>query len=123
MKKLIGILVILTFAITACEKKWDKVEPQTAEDTIKTIEDLNVEDGFDWKTTQDIMVEVEGSADKVLQLKSLQGDTYLKAMMNADNKYSTKLTLPSYTKEVTLAFNGKIETVPIVNNKISFTFN
>lgn len=123
MKKLILIIAVLSFGLTACQKDFDPIEELiTEEERQLSMDDLKVGDDFDWKTTRNVVIEVVGSEKDVLQVKSLQGDTYLKAMMNDDN-FSSKLTLPAYADEVVLIHNGLSKTVAIVDNKISFNFN
>ena len=121
MKKLVLILAILAFGLTACQKDFDPIE-SPEEENQATMDDLKVGENFDWKTTKNVAIEVQGTKKNVIQVKSLQGDTYIKAMMN-ENKFSSRLTIPSYTDEVVLTYNGLTRNVPIVDNKISFNFN
>ncbi len=122
MKKLFLILAVLSFGLTACQKDFDPIEDPATDDSQLTMDDLKVSGNFDWKTTKDIQLEVVGSGKEVLQIKSLQGDTYLKAMVN-DGKFVSGLTIPSYTDEIVLSYNGITKSVPIVNNKINVNFN
>ena len=122
MKKIILILVIITFAVTACKKNFETIDINEQNNS-KTMSDLNINPNFNWKTVKDVNVDICCAANDVVYIKSIEGDVYHKAFLSSKENYFTKITLPCYTSEVILAQGGTSTTIPIKENKITYTFN
>ncbi len=122
MKKIILILVIITFAFTACKKSFETIDINEQSNS-KTMSDLNINPDFNWKTVKDVNVDICCAANDVVYIKSIEGDVYHKAFLSSKENYFTKITLPTYVSVVILAQGGTNTTIPITGNKISYTFN
>jgi len=122
MKKIMLILIIITFAVTACKKKFETIDINEQNNS-KTMSDLNINPDFNWKTIKDINVDICCAANDVVYIKSIEGDVYHKAFLSSKENYNTKITIPTYATEVILAQGGTSTTIPITGNKISYTFN
>jgi len=120
MKKMILIFAVLTVVFSSCRK--DLTEQEELAST-KTMVDLTIDDNFNWKTTKDIQVKLSGTETALVLVKSTEGATYHKGLLTADVDYSTKITLPTYVKEVEIAYDEQVYKLTIDNNKIEYTFN
>ncbi len=122
MKKIIFIIAISLIGFTACQKEFEPIEPEENINSTKTITEANIDDNFNWKTSKEVSVTLEGQLTDVIKIKSSKGKNYLKAMLFSDSPYNTKITVPTYEEEVTLVYAGSTVTVPIVNKQINYNF-
>jgi len=122
MKKLILVFAVLTLMFSACRKEFKEIETEP-EVASKTMDDLNIGDNFDWKTTKDVSVLLNGTNRGAVIINSTQGFTYHKGILFSGKEYSTKITIPTYVKKVELVYDGEKYEVPIENNKVEYTFN
>lgn len=116
MKKLtIVFLMFFSIFLLSCNKNY--IEPT---DNNK-IENLNVSDNFDWKTTKDYYFTINTNNDGLLVIQSINGINYLKLFVdNGENNF--KLTLPSYENKIYIMLNGiKIEK-ELLTNQIKQNF-
>lgn len=120
MKKMILIFAVLTVVFSSCRKDFTEQEEQAR---TKTMVDLTIADDFNWKTTKDIEVKLSGTETTLVLINSTEGTTYHKGMLTADVDYNTKITIPTYVKEVELAYDEQVYKLTIENNKIEYTFN
>lgn len=125
MKKLIYILVSAALLVStiSCQKP-DILEKELSDqiEVTKTMDDLVVGSEFDWKTTKDIQVKLDVGANGTVYINSPEGDTFQKAFIRKNDEYLSKITVPTYVDEIQLVYAGRTEVVPIVNNKLEFTF-
>lgn len=121
MKKLILVFAVLAIVFTACRKEFKEKETEP-EVVSKTMDDLSVGDNFDWKTTKDVSVLLNGSTRSAVFVNSIQGFTYHKGILFSGKEYSTKITVPAYVKKVELVYDGEKYEVLIENNKVEYTF-
>ncbi len=122
--KLLTIVLSTALLFGACQKP-DIIneDVETPETVISEMNDLQVDKDFNWKTTKDIQVTVEGNMAGAVFIKGADGNVYQKAMLAAGTSYSTKITVPSYMDEVILASNGQSKAVTIENSSVQYTFN
>lgn len=123
MKRLryfLGLLIIITLALVAC-MKWS--DPEENNNGTKFMEDLVVSQNFDWKTTMDIEVKLNGSTKSVVYINSTEESTYHKGLLFSGVEYTTKITVPTYVNNVVLVYDGQNYEVTIDNNKIEYNFN
>lgn len=120
MKRLLLAIAVLTIAFSSCRKEFDVKEPEVV--TTKTMDDLNIDDSFEWKTTKDVSITLNGATRSAVFINSTQGDNYHKGILFSDAEYTTKITVPAYVDKVKLVYDGGQYEVPIVNNKIEFNF-
>ncbi|MCF8234053.1 MAG: hypothetical protein K9G67_01395 [Bacteroidales bacterium] len=123
MKKLIIIIAILSLSLTACQK-FEPLQPENPEDTgNKTLSEATISENFNWQTTKNVEVTLTGSVNDVVKVKASNGDIYHKALLSKGITYVTRITIPTFEKEVTLSYNGKNVTATLEENKIEHTFN
>ena len=123
MKKTALLLIVIIFSLTACQKDWEQIEENQANEEITTMSDMVVGSDFNWKTTKDIEVKMTGlNNNEMIYIKSLDGDTYHKAFVNSGDSYSTKITIPTYASEVNVLYKGVLINIPISGNEITYKF-
>lgn len=123
MKKFLAILpVIMMIALASCQK-----DPYVKPDKPASIEDLRVSSSFDWKTTQNVKVQVQGLQVPVQVMRTIiisdaGQTTFYKGMqaMNANAEYN--LVLPAYLKEIKISFGTISKTLPIQNGSVVFNY-
>ena len=135
MKLFKGLVLIMFLAIvfTACKK--DINNPNTP--ASKTIDELNIPEGFNWSTTQKIALTVGVQTTQAVNLKSkisvfngdpsTGGKLILTGAAKNDTPFTENLMIPSYLKEIYLvkedAFGEKaIAMVQIDGSEIDYTF-
>jgi len=90
--------------------------------TVEEMDELSVSDSFDWKTSESVLLKVEGLYNGTVKVKSMNGKTYYKEFHNMFTHVSTMITLPDKIDEVKIEYNGETATVPIVDKKIIHSF-
>ena len=113
-------VILITF--TGCKKDLEMMEPASAPTQATTMENMKVNPGFDWKTFQNVQVDIKSNAKAVVYIQSDKGTVYHKAMTNTGETYQTAISVPTYEKEVKVLLAGQTKTVPIANNRISASF-
>jgi len=114
-----GFTVIL---LSGCHKDLEMMEPAAANEDVTSMSQLKVADDFNWKTTQDVELDLVAGTRSTVIIKSASGVVYEKALLVPGEPYKTILTLPTYENELTFVFNGQSETIKIVNHKITNSF-
>lgn len=126
MKKIVHLIIVSAMFITfsACNKPSiiDEGSQEQIEET-RTMDDLEVSADFDWKTTKDIQLKLSGEGSGVVYVNTVDGNNYHKALLNSQSDYVTKITVPSYVKELALSYNGQSNTVLIDNGLVEYNFN
>ncbi len=120
MKKLILFLAALTFTLNSCKKEFKEGEVPAEN---KKMADLTIDDQFNWKTTKDITVSLSSSSDNTVSIKSQNGDVYLKAFLKGGYNFDTKITVPTFEKEVHVICNNQSHLVSVANNNLDYHFN
>lgn len=115
---------IMLISFNSCQKP-DLLDKERGEqtETLKTMNDLVVGNEFDWKTTKDVQLKLTGETNGVVYINTIDGDNYHKALLISESEYVTKITVPSYVKELVLSYNGQSNTVAIDNSTVEYYFN
>ena len=125
MKRFVYLLIMAVLVVTlfACNKP-DLLDDKSGEEigSVKTMNDLVVDNDFDWKTTKDLEVVLTTQLNGVVKINSKEGFTYHKAMVLAGKEYTSKITIPSYVKSLELEFGGETHDFVLNDNKIEFNF-
>ncbi|MCE1201304.1 MAG: hypothetical protein LWX09_04295 [Bacteroidia bacterium] len=122
MKKLSLILLsILALTLVSCKK--DNVNP----DKPKSIEDLQISANFDWKTTQNVSVLIQGlqvpvSVSRTVYIASPEGQEFYKGMQAINANMTYNLVVPAYLREVKVSFGTISKTLPIRNGIVAFDY-
>jgi len=129
------LMILVAVAVTACKK--DFSDPNGSSSN-KTIDQLNVPDGFNWSTTQKIAITVGVQTTQAVNLKSkisvFKGDPdaggKLMVSGSASNykPFTDNLVLPTYLKEIYLVKEGAfgdrvVVMVPIEGPSVNYTFS
>lgn len=120
--KYAGIMLVLLVSFSACKKELGDVTPDASVEKITAMQDMKVSDDFSWKTIQDVDVDFAVSNTSSLIIKSAGGAIYHKALVPGGTKYQTKITLPTYEKEVTVVVNGQPTLLALEGNKLTKNF-
>lgn len=116
---LMGLCTVIFLVVSSCNKR-DMPIPEPGE---KSTEQLSVSPSFNWKTTQHLDVSLTSPVNGVIFILSSDGKKcYHKGFLSSATDYSTKLSIPSYEKEVQLMLNGIRYTYKITGNRIDHQF-
>ena len=110
------------FLFSSCQKDIESMKPQNEDKGITTMDQLSVANDFNWKTTQDVELNLTAGTTATVVIKSSADVVYQKALLIPGEPYNSVLTLPTYEKELTLVFNGNSVPVKIVNKNITYSF-
>lgn len=83
---------------------------------------MNAPSGFNWKTTQNIGLELTVSSRSSLVVKSTTGVIYHKALIQPSDTYKASIAIQVYEKELNIIINGVSHVLQINNNKIIHSF-
>lgn len=86
------------------------------------ISELEVTTEFDWKTNQAIQFELSSAKDAVVSIQSEDGGVYDKGFIQANSKYSAKVTLPKGTEKIYLNFNNQVKEIQISSSIVEYSF-
>lgn len=120
MKKqlvLYTLLGIFALTITSCKK--DKPEFKVDQPTIENIE---VPDQFDWKTTKDYSIVFSTPTIGLVEVSNIAGLPYQKAFLVPDKTFTMKLTVPSYDQKVIIKHNGQTRELDLSTSTIYVNF-
>jgi hypothetical protein len=120
--KLGSLLVLLTIVFSGCKKEFQDVKPDQTSGKIKSMSEMNVPSGFNWKTTQNIGLELTVSSRSSLVVKSTTGVIYHKALIQPSDTYKASIAIQVYEKELNIIINGVSHVLQINNNKIIHSF-
>lgn len=114
------LLILFAFStLTSCRK--DRIADITPINTdIKSIE---VTDQFDWKTTKDVQVILEGPVTSLVEIIGQEGFVYHKAYLIQNQLYDVNLTIPAFEKQLTIRYYGKLVTIDVDKTQLTYKFN
>lgn len=123
MKRLILILttvMLVSLASFSCKK----IEPieDTPDTGITEMEDLQVTSSFDWTTSTNYTLTLEGKYSNIVEVTNMENVPYLKLFIKANESFSTKLTVPSYEDRVILKYMGNEVTIELNSKELSHKF-
>ena len=87
----------------------------------QTMNDLVIQNSFNWKTTTEYEFTVTGNINRLLTVTSTDGTIYKKVSLTANQPLKVTLTIPSYENKVNLRFNGQITEVALVATSITYS--
>ncbi len=130
MKKLIRVLrllLVVSVVITSCKKN----EPaESGDDVIKTMNDLQISDNFDWKTTQTVVVNItlpDDDFSEIVKIMSIDEEQlFFVGYATNSNLVSTKITIPTSVTTVKVRYGFDQSYDPMVvssEGDITFDFN
>lgn len=121
--KLISIsIIILSFAyLTACDAPTNS-DAEDTQDSINSIEDLNIPDDFDWKTQKNISFTLSGYQTGSVRIVSESGEQYHRANLFSDNAYSFELTVPAYMETIRVLYRGQEKSFELNRSEIVHNF-
>lgn len=120
MNKIVIILFSIALLFTAC-KRDDNNNPNP--ETQPSMENLDISDGFDWKTTNDYTLTITGNQSNMVDVSSKDNMSYQKAFLTANIPYTMKITVPSYADSIYLVYCGKKVGLELGGESLSYTFN
>lgn len=113
----IAIILLVMLFITSCKKEVNQVMPENPK-----MENLQISQDFDWKTTKDFQLTITGNADGLVEVTNADGISYQKVFLSASEPYTFKLTVPSYENSVRLKFMGQDIKLELSANELSYQF-
>lgn len=120
--KLGFLLVIFPVLFFGCKKEINDITPAQSTGTVKSMSDMKVSSAFDWKTTQNVNIQLTVPAKASLIIKSASGSVYCKALLQKSDVYQTNIVIPVYEKELNILINGVSNVFPIDDHKIVHSF-
>jgi hypothetical protein len=92
-----------------------------------SIENLMVSEFFEWKTTQEITVNIEGlpvdvSVNRKLALLTASGDEIFAGSHNMHEDFEMTFDLPLDIKKITMKYGATEKSEDILNKTVDFTF-
>lgn len=124
MKKLTLIAVGAFFALASCNKDGDDTPINNNPDDFKNIV---VQDNFNWRTSDEVVLNVEGlptdyPQSNTLKVKRINGAEIYKRFTSIDESFSIELTVPVTEEQIIVQFNTIVDTVDINNGSAQFSF-
>ena len=118
IKPTVFSIIMLLLSLSSCRKELSPVSPED-----KTIHDIQVSAGFDWKTTNDIQLTLTGNADGIIEVTNDQGIAYQKAFLSSGKPLLIKLTVPAYEDKVTLKYQDQEVILGLDSEILTYQFN
>jgi hypothetical protein len=127
MKKAIQFLfLIISITFASCENVFELPE---YEETATNIENLNVSEDFDWKTSNKVVVEITGlpamkNINPVKNTLTLSDgvNAYYTGYHSISENQRIELIISSEVKNIKLQFGSIEKEALITNGKVSFSF-
>ena len=120
--KLFLILIIGLVIFSSCKK--EQVQPPTVDSSKpKNMNELVANTAFDWKTTKDYQISINGNYNEVVTIKSANGVVFHKGFLKAGNTYKVNISLPAGEKNIHLIYHGADVECKLIQASINYTFN
>ncbi len=114
-------VILLSFVyLTACDAP--SKSGGESQNTINSMEDLNIPANFDWKTQKDITFKLRGYQTGSVRFISQNGTEYHRANLIENGEYSFKLTVPAYMDHITVVYRGQQKDFNLNRSVIAHTF-
>lgn len=121
MKNLIWILIATLVIVTAsCQKDNDNPQPNPNSSSVK---DLVVSPSFDWKTTQQVNLQLTGYANSTCSISHADGTFIQKVFLKKNEPFALKLSLPVAEKKLLLDYMGQRVELEISGTEVNYIFN
>lgn len=118
MKKHPLLILSIVLSFFSCQKEF-----QNSEITAQDIDNLVVNDQFNWNSAKTYSLEITPYASAVLLIKDQDGKTLQKAFVTKNQAFVTQIQLPAFHKNVIVEFLDHTYTIQLTNNKIQYTLN
>ncbi len=120
MKTLKGILfLVILLAFNSCQKEND---PQP-NPTPNGIKEIVVKSTFDWKTTQEVSIQLTGYANSVCVISHADGTLFQKVFLKKNEPFTLRLNIPAAEKKLWLDYMGQRIELEITGSEIVYQFN
>jgi len=116
------LLIIILIIGFGCRKDIKDLTPEQTVGNVKSFSELKASADFNWKTTQNVDLELSATDKSSLIVKSESGVVFHKALLNGKDTYKVSITIPNYMKELTFLVNGTPYVLKIENNRIVHSF-
>jgi len=114
---------LLTFFLSGCHKDTDT----RPEQPVNSINDLKVNEEFDWKTTRQIVLSVTGMSDLPLEIKKTiristtdGGIVFSAQLIDMRQNSQINFSVPTYISDVLIQCGTIQDTVPVLGNTMQF---
>lgn len=124
MKNILVLFAFISILGTSCKKdliekyEADKAK-QAAKNQAQNINELNVDQTFDWKTNKSVVVKLKGTVNAPVILMNEKGGILLKSMLKSNEEMSLTVTLASADKNIKAVYAGKISIIEVSSNQVS----
>jgi len=118
MKKtslLVLLSIIFTLFLVGCE---DKKATLTAVD----VSDLKVPDSFNYETSHQVNVAIQGDYKLPVTITTVEGKVLYRGLLQPANGLAAKLTLPYTVKKVVIIYHVQEVTVNVTTSGIVYNF-
>lgn len=122
MKKTAFYIIGILLLATSCQKDTEESNGNSVINEGRAIEDLQVSEDFDWKTTKNIEFVLVAENDAVVSIESENGGVYEKGFIKAGSRYQTNLVVSKATDNMVLNFNNKRIEVSTAAGNVEYTF-
>lgn len=123
MKKLLVMALFGLLMGTSCKKETIEYIPVKNASKATTTSEMKVSDNFNWKTTQEVNLDLIGYANAPVIITRTSGEIIEKAFLATNAKYSTILSVPTTDKKVILLYMGQQVVLDLNQNKLAYQFN
>ncbi len=129
MKNIYPLLILVFIFLISCQKKEfeEMVENNNDPEPVESMDDLIATETFDWQTTKEIELFIEGLPSPypnatTLLVSASNGQTVYKKLVQINESFSVLLTVPSYETSLKIDCKGLKETIAIENGEAYFSF-
>ena len=124
--KRINLLLIFGFLaagmlFSSCRKDNDNPNPNPQQ-TVENMNELEIDDDFDWKTTDLVYIEVKGLRNGTVLVKDTDGKVHHKLFHNMFIHISKMISIPDKIDNVVIEYEGESVTVPVIDGRITHSF-
>jgi len=118
MKKIITYLAVIVLFITvSCQKDMD-TKPENTMSNVESMEDLDVNPAFQWKTEETYELTVEAFTRGMMEVTGQNGVVYLRVYLKKRTPETFKLTAPTYENSLQLNFKDRVKSISLDNQMI-----
>ncbi len=119
-------LCILGLLLMSCTK--DQVDQNLHDQPIRSVDQLNVHESFDWRTSHPVIIQLKGldldiSMYKTAVFKNAHQEVILKKNVELSRDYEFVVEYPDYMEEMHLIIGGMIKTSGISNGSVQFNYS
>ena len=123
MKKLLAIALFGILMGTSCKKEATEFTPVTNTEKATSTSEIKVSDNFNWKTTQEVSLNLIGYANAPVLIVDLNGNIIEKALLSTNAQYNTIISVPTTEKKVKLLYMGQEVIIELNQSELTYQFN